>query len=235
MKKISILVIIAVFLLSFLHLPVYFFYNNGYYEADTVNADMEMALEYLNSGKKLDIVHDFHKDDIIALLSEIKSIEYTLISKKEAYKLLSENDVDKNAKYTSVPTEYAEADETVLLNVQLFKIKDQNYLLCEYGKNAMEAYSLFSFDCTQELEELLDSDILFSDGRLNMKIKFSTEHAVKSTLKNFIPTIILMFILLIPYLATKDKQNKIYKTMSKIGCIAIPVLVIFIYLKNFIF
>ena len=235
MKKISILVIIAVFLLSFLHLPVYFFYNNGYYEADTVNADIEMALEYLNSGKKLDIVHDFHKDDIIALLSEIKSIEYTLVSKKEAYKLLSENDVDKNAKYTSVPTEYAEADETVLLNVQLFKIKDQNYLLCEYGKNAMEAYSLFSFDCTQELEELLDSDILFSDGRLNMKIKFSTEHAVKSTLKNFIPTIILMFILLIPYLATKDKQNKIYKTMSKIGCIAIPVLVIFIYLKNFIF
>lgn len=235
MKKISILVIIAVFLLSFLHLPVYFFYNNGYYEADTVNADIEMALEYLNSGKKLDIVHDFHKDDIIALLSEIKSIEYTLVSKKEAYKLLSENDVDKNAKYTSVPTEYAEADETVLLNVQLFKIKDQNYLLCEYGKNAMEAYSLFSFDCTQELEELLDSDILFSDGRLNMKIKFSTEHAVKSTLKNFIPTIILMFILLIPYLAAKDKQNKIYKTMSKIGCIAIPVLVIFIYLKNFIF
>ena len=235
MKKISILVIIAVFLLSFLHLPVYFFYNNGYYEADTVNADIEMALEYLNSGKKLDIVHDFHKDDIIALLSEIKSIEYTLVSKKEAYKLLSENDVDKNAKYTSVPTEYAEADETVLLNVQLFKIKDQNYLLCEYGKNAMEAYSLFSFDCTQELEEILDSDILFSDGRFNMKIKFSTEHAVKSTLKNFIPTIILMFILLIPYLATKDKQNKIYKTMSKIGCIAIPVLVIFIYLKNFIF
>lgn len=235
MKKISILVIIAVFLLSFLHLPVYFFYNNGYYEADTVNADIEMALEYLNSGKKLDIVHDFHKDDIIALLSEIKSIEYKLVSKKEAYKLLSENDVDKNAKYTSVPTEYAEADETVLLNVQLFKIKDQNYLLCEYGKNAMEAYSLFSFDSTQELEELLDSDILFSDGRLNMKIKFSTEHAVKSTLKNFIPTIILMFILLIPYLAAKDKQNKIYKTMSKIGCIAIPVLVIFIYLKNFIF
>lgn len=235
MKKISILVIIAVFLLSFLHLPVYFFYNNGYYEADTVNADIEMALEYLNSGKKLDIVHDFHKDDIIALLSEIKSIEYTLVSKKEAYKLLSENDVDKNAKYTSVPTEYAEADETVLLNVQLFKIKDQNYLLCQYGKNAMEAYSLFSFDSTQELEELLDSDILFSDGRLNMKIKFSTEHAVKSTLKNFIPTIILMFILLIPYLAAKDKQNKIYKTMSKIGCIAIPVLVIFIYLKNFIF
>lgn len=235
MKKISILVIIAVFLLSFLHLPVYFFYNNGYYEADTVNADIEMALEYLNSGKKLDIVHDFHKDDIIALLSEIKSIEYTLVSKKEAYKLLSENDVDKNAKYTSVPTEYAEADETVLLNVQLFKIKDQNYLLCEYGKNAMEAYSLFSFDSTQELEELLDSDILFSDGRLNMKTKFSTEHAVKSTLKNFIPTIILMFILLIPYLTAKDKQNKIYKTMSKIGCIAIPVLVIFIYLKNFIF
>lgn len=235
MKKISILVIIAVFLLSFLHLPVYFFYNNGYYEADTVNADIEMALEYLNSGKKLDIVHDFHKDDIIALLSEIKSIKYTLVSKKEAYKLLSENDVDKNAKYTSVPTEYAESDKTVLLSVQLFKIKDQNYLLCEYGKNAMEAYSLFSFDCTQELEELLDSDILFSDGRFNMKIKFSTEHAVKSTLKNFIPTIILMFILLIPYLAAKDKQNKIYKTMSKIGCIAIPVLVIFIYLKNFIF
>lgn len=233
MKKLSVLLIIVVILLSFLHMPVYFLYNNGYYEENTVKTDIEKNLEYLFSEEDLEIEHDFYKDDIITLLSEMKNIEYTLISRKKAYKILSENNVDKGAKYTSVPTEYNETAEVVLISVQLFEIEDQNYLLCKYGRKTMEAYSLFTFDCTQELSELLDTDIVFSNGRLNMNIRIGKEHAIKSTIKNFIPIIVLMLILLIPYLFNKS-QNKTYKTMSKIGYIVIPILIVFVYLKNFL-
>ncbi len=235
MKKFSILLIIAVILLSFLHMPIYFLYNNGYCEENTVNVDIETNLEYLYSGEDLAIEHDFYEDDIIALLSKMKNIDYTLISRKEAYKILSENNVDKGAKYTSVPTKYNDTDKMMLISVQLFEIEDQNYLLCKYGRKTMEAYSLFTFDCTQELAELLDTDIVFPNGRFNKNIKFGKEHAINSTLKNFIPIIVLMLILLIPYLVKKTNQNKIYKTMTKIGYIVIPILVVFVYLKNFIF
>lgn len=234
MKKISIIFIAVVVLLTIANPFLYFLHRNSYLEENTLNVDISENLEICKSGN-LKVTHNFYRDDLIALFSELQQMEYILIKPETANRIINSTNIDENVTYTSVPTMYEEEPEKALSSIQLFEFDNVNYILCKYElKYNKSVYSLFSFSPSEKLTDLLKSNILYSHGNFKLNRTWSKEGAVKTTAKNFIPIIIAALIMFIPYIIKGKSAKKALVVMTKLGFIVIPIMMTIVYFNMYL-
>lgn len=237
MKKITVVFMLAVMLVCALNFPIYMLYKYGYYEDNTLNADIKENLEYCKT-EKLKFQHEFQKDDIIALAKKISDVDFTLISRKEARDILMNNDIDEDATYVSLPTIYSERDTARLCSIQLFEHNAKNYILCNYMKKYRGSYALYTFDKSDELTNVLSQVNFGGNGRFQLHIMATKTSALSSTLRKFLPIIVVMLILFLPTFTegkkSTDDARRLAKKMAKIGFVAIPLFLIIAYLRIYI-
>lgn len=239
MKKIIIFYIICVVLIACVN-PLFYYYNYFTYSYnEDVKPYIEENIKYYEENKdKLGIrsMPDYMKE----LINMMLSVDYILVSKNEAFIMLWFSDeCDNNAFYCPMPYLYHNEQKDKIRNVQFFEKDGQYYMECEYEKSGAPAYSLFKCENFDSLKQMLDEKDLFTGGTFNSVKKTLRYFASESTLRNFIPVGIMSLVLFLPCFTEEkcstDEVRKIARIMAKIGFVAVPAALVFIFLKTYIF
>lgn len=233
MKKLSIVLLITIILFCCLNPFIFFLHRNKYIEENTLKIEIAENLKMCEEDnlQELDV---YNKEELIALFSELQNVEFDIVEKQEAVSIILNNSIDENAIRTGVPTRHIENSDKIFESIQIFETNNTNYVLCEYLLKNGNGYSLFAFSPTEKLAELLQKDIL-NAGKFDFHMKVQAYDALWVTVKYFLPVTVVAFLLFVLYLRKEkvaDAQTrKILATISKIGCIVIPIIMAILIIK----
>ena len=233
MKKLSITILVIVVLFTCLNPFMIFLHRNRYIEENMLKSEIAENLKMCKEDN-LQGLAAYDKEELIAIFSELQNVEFSIVKKQETVDIILKNNIDESAIRTTVPTKYSENSDKIFQVMQLFEADDINYVLCKYLLKNGNGYSLFAFTPTETLAELLQEDILYA-GKFCFDMKVQVYDAIRSTAKHFLPVSVIAILLFIPYLrktkAADTQTRKILTAISKIGCIAVPAIMVALIIK----
>lgn len=236
MKKIIIFVMVIVVFIPLINIVPFTYCRINYHDDDTIYEDLKANIDFYNAGKSLGLYQKYYGDNILPVLETTINIDFEPISRTDAIKLLFFNDIDKISRSASMPLFGTREEVSPLLgNIQFFEFEGKNFLLCHYMHSGV-GIKLYSYEINENLNTLLNKDCFITKKLFQTTRKVFIETSVHSALKNYIPILILTAICFVPFLFTgkKDmsqKRKKIITIMVKTGFFAIPIGIIFYFIK----
>lgn len=235
MKKLAVLMLLLILVLSVLNFPLFLYSEYQYFNEDTIIEDITANIDFYESGDAADLYIRYYGEDITDLMNRLLEQQYTLIDKAEAFKILYFEDVDKISRHTSLPMFLGyDGDERRLIHIQIFELQNKHYIFCDYLKEGVSLY-----ECTyDEKTANIFNRACFSEGKIKSNTEDYIKYSFKVTLKHFLPILIAALILFLPSFTegkrSTEEARKLAKTMGKIGIILIPVLLIIVFLKLYL-
>lgn len=238
MKKAAVAVMLLTVLFSLMNFPIHVYDRFFYYSDDTIKQDIEDNIEFYSTDEVPDIYTRYYNSDIVELLNSLYTYEYYPLEKNEAFKLMYFFDVDEQSYEAPLPMMFAyEHDSNRLSRVKIFEVQMKRYVFCEYKGDDRFSYKVYECPYNENTEQIFKRDC-FSDGNFKSTKDRQNQIAIKSTLRYFLPLIIVAIILFLPIFTegkkSTDEARKMAKTIAKIDFVIIPVWIVILYLKIYL-